>query len=231
MTEVPDLTLLANSWDSDKGDQIFHAHGYAKFYSFLFEQFRMEHFSLLELGLHRGEIDPVRLLDRKLSRVPSIRMWLDFFPHIHAFGFDISDFSAISEERFSFIRGDLGNEADLKRLKASTPPVRVLIDDGSHAPYHQQFAFKHLFSHVESGGFYIIEDLHAGHPIESDLPATPRTNSVFERYMETGRLSMHCATEDENAALARQISQVFMHRSSSGGVSQWSPKMMAILKG
>ena len=178
LTEVPDLTKIANDYGSDKGDTVFHAHGYTKFYSFLFEQFRLEHFRMLEIGLHRGEIDPGRLLTRKLTSVPSIKMWLEFFPNAEVFGFDISDFSEAKEDRFTFHRGDMGSAEDLNKLKANLPPLRVIVDDGSHAAYHQQFAFTHLFEKVESGGFYIIEDLHATHPIERSLPQVPRTIDI-----------------------------------------------------
>jgi hypothetical protein len=230
MYDVPDLTAIANLFGSDKGDKIFHAHGYTLLYSFLFEQFRTEYFNFLEIGLHRGEIDPERLLTRTLTDVPSIKMWLEFFPKAEAYGFDISDFSGAREERFTFIRGDMGSEADMKKLKITLPRLRIIVEDGSHAQYHQQFAFKHLFQKIESGGFYVIEDLHSGHPVEARLPPTPRTSAVFETFMKTGYLGLECANDYECAALSRQIKNVYMHRSAKGGVDRWSPKMIAIQK-
>ena len=107
MALTPNLTQLANRFGTDKGSVIGHSHDYAKLYSFLFEQFRNQVFSMLEIGLLRGGVEDGRSAERHVYDAPSIRMWLEFFPRAAVFGFDISDFSHLVLERFRFFKGNL----------------------------------------------------------------------------------------------------------------------------
>ena len=52
----------------------------------------------------------------------------------------------------------------------------IIIDDGSHASYHQQLSFKTLFPTLKSGGIYSIEDLNwQPQEYEATLPASRKT--------------------------------------------------------
>jgi hypothetical protein len=105
-------------------------------------------------------------------------------------GFDISDFSKIRRNRFTFIRGDSGVEEDLQRLADAAESPRLIIDDGSHASYHQLLAFHILFPVLESGGIYVIEDVHWQPPIyESNLPKSPKVLDLFQDFQRTGSFS------------------------------------------
>ena len=42
-------------------------------------------------------------------------------------------------------------------------PFNFIIDDGSHQGDHIVASFKLLWQHIKPGGYYFIEDLHAGH--------------------------------------------------------------------
>lgn len=83
--------------------------------------------------------------------------------------------AALLGGRMLIVRGDQGSVDDLDRLLAAVPALDVIIDDGSHAAWHQRLTLETLFPALNDGGFYFIEDLHA-HPvaIEAELPATPR---------------------------------------------------------
>lgn len=68
------------------------------------------------------------------------------------------------------------------------PPLRIVIDDASHASRHQQDAFLNLFPIVEPGGLYVIEDL------DWQPPAYERKNRDFSTtahllgaYLATGK--------------------------------------------
>ena len=119
----PGLTFLANRFGSDKGDAVGNAHDYTALYSFLLEAWRNDEFQMLELGLQRAAGAPTAYLDpkRQVSDVPSVRMWLEFFPRAHCYGFDCADFTGISVPRFTFIRGDVGNRRDLDRAREHPP--------------------------------------------------------------------------------------------------------------
>jgi hypothetical protein len=224
------LTALANRFGTDKGTQEGHAHDYTRLYSFLFEQFRMKSFHMLEIGLHRGGIEGGGTVGRVVHDVPSIRMWLDYFPRAFCYGFDLSDFTGVKLDRFEFIRGNLSSVTELDSLAARLLPLRLLVDDGSHASFHQQLAFTRLFDSVEPGGFYVIEDFHWQPSFETTLPACRKTAEVFEEYLQTGVLDIPFATPGWREAVGGKIRNVFVHRDDRGGVDRWCMKMVAIQK-
>ena len=170
------LTDLANISGSDKGTTIgAPPHRYSFIYDLIFHELRARPLNFLELGLAIGGPE----LGGPVSRTadaPSIKMWLEYFPTAHVFGFDISDFSHIENPRFTFVRGDSGSIDDMQRLAVAAPYYDVIIDDASHASYHQQLAFKTLFPHLAKNGLYIIEDLQWQSPFyEKRLPPVPKT--------------------------------------------------------
>lgn len=229
---VPNLTKRANSLGTDKGNEVGDAHGYTSFYSFLFEEFRHDPFTMVEIGLQHGygSLDPDALLTRKVYDLPSIKMWLEFFPHAQVVGCDISDFSAFKMDRFRFERVDMGDAGALERLASSLPPVRIIIDDASHAAYHQQIALTKLFPILEPGGFYFIEDLHATHGIAARLPPCNPTDAVIERFAQTHQLDIPFVLASERRNLETSIRKMFIHRDDKGGVDRWRMKMVGFEK-
>ncbi len=222
-----DLTGLANRYGSDKGDTVGNKHNYTQFYQFMFEPFRTEAFDFLEIGLLRGGPEVGGSLERVGGEVPSVAMWLEFFPSAYCHGFDISNFSAVRLPRFRFHRGDQGSPADLDKLRAQLPPLRFIVDDGSHASYHQQLTFSTLFSQVEPGGYYIIEDLDwQPAPIEAAMPKCRLTRDIFLDYMRTGELRIDFLPVPFREALARQIDGVQLVRRRGDGIV----KLIAIRK-
>ena len=112
-------------------------------------------------------------------------MWLKYFLNANIYGFDISDFSHMRNPRFTFFQGDAGSEADLLHLAQAAPSYEVVIDDASHASYHQQLAFKTLFPKISPGGLYVIEDLQWQSPFfENSLPYVPKTAEFFIGFFE-----------------------------------------------
>jgi hypothetical protein len=222
------LSQIANEAGSDKGDAVFHAHDYARLYAFLFEQFREQDFAMLEIGLKRGGLDETVLRGRSEATAPSIAMWRKYFPRARIWGFDISDFSAVKMDRFTFIRGDAGSAESLTALRDALPPLKLLIDDGSHASFHQQLTLAHLFDRVQPGGFYVIEDIHVFNTMDKDLPAVPRTIALFENFLRTGKLDSPAISAAQRQFIEANIAQVFIHRSDKGGVNYWAPKMIAL---
>ncbi len=229
---LPNLTFLANRFGTDKGNAVGNAHNYTVLYSFLLEAWRNEQFYMLELGLQGGGGDPMVYLDldRRTSDVPSIRMWLEFFPGAHCYGFDCSDFSNIKIPRFTFIRGDLSNRSDLDKLASAMPPLRLVIDDASHASYHQQIAFVRLFWRLESNGLYFIEDLDYQPSYESSLPSCMETHEVFQHFLETGSFKLPYVDHSGARNLATLIRNVFVHRNPSQGAGAGSTKLIAVQK-
>jgi hypothetical protein len=171
---------------------VLYSHNFTLLYAFLLERWRADQFHLLELGLRGGGGDPMVYLnpERPTSDVPSVRMWLKYFPRAHRFGFDCADFSQIRLPRFAFVRGNLSSSSDLMRLAQAVPELRLIVDDASHASYHQQVAFAHLFERLQSNGFYVIEDLDYQPPYETKLPACRKSHQVFAQLAKSGTLAL-----------------------------------------
>lgn len=181
---MANLNDLAAKYRSDKGDW---AHGYTYLYDLMFYELRDRPLNFLEMGLAVGGPELGGPVDRRVMS-PSIQMWLDYFSRAHIYGFDISDFSHMVHPRFTFFRGDSGRVEDLQRVADVVPYLDVVIDDASHASFHQQLAFKVLNQSVVRGGIYIIEDLQWQSPaFEPHLPPVPKTADFFSQYLREGR--------------------------------------------
>jgi hypothetical protein len=187
---MENLNDLANRFKSDKGDYS-HAHKYTQLYELLFYGYRDLDLHFLEMGLQIGGPELGQDADRKTDDLPSIRMWLEYFPFAKITGLDVSDFSWFSHPRFEFVRCDMNERAQIKKAAEKiSRPLDIIIDDASHASLHQQFGFLELFPKLNPGGLYIIEDLHwqprrferaAGNPTKTGaLFHSYRNASVFE---------------------------------------------------
>ena len=200
------LTELANRYGSDKGTVTGHPpHKYTYLYDLIFWPLRERPINFLEMGLAVGGPEVGGPVDRQVMS-PSIRMWLDYFPQAMIYGFDISDFSHMEDSRFQFIRGDSGSSADLDRLASSAPYFDIIIDDASHASYHQQQALLHLWPRLARGGLYVIEDLQWQSPaFENQLPGVPKTANLLVGYFEAQRHTPGAVLDkDFIASLAKQ---------------------------
>lgn len=186
------LDEILNRFNSDKGSAyVPDGHAYSFVYERLFEPFRNDSFTLVEIGLCRGggpeDGDVQEGVARQPETIPSVDAWLEYFPNARIVGFDISDFSKVSRNRFTFVRGDSGLEEDLQGLADAAKRPRLIIDDGSHASYHQLLAFHILFPALEPGGIYVIEDVHWQPSIyETNLPNTPKVLELFQDFQRTG---------------------------------------------
>ncbi|GAA4451809.1 hypothetical protein [Novipirellula rosea] len=147
------LTQLANQFNSDKGDQVRCCHRYTTLYEKIFEPFRDQAISILEIGLQRETTQ--HQLD-----CPSLRMWLEFFPQARISGFDLTDFSEVDIPRAKTFQGDQSDANRLREVAEEAGPFDIIIDDGSHASAHQQITLGTLWPYLNPGGLFVIEDAH-----------------------------------------------------------------------
>lgn len=206
---LANLTDLADCYGSDKGSA---KHRYTELYHMLFHPFRGRAISFLEMGLQIGGPEHGASADRPTTDLPSVRMWLEYFPRARVHGLDVSDFGWFVHERFTFHRCDMDDRTALSATAAALPPMDIVIDDASHASHHQQNAFLELFPRLKSGGLYIIEDLR-WQPPAYERPGITRTADLFRAFSET-RAFRHGDHETEAAfaALAPAISGCFLHQ-------------------
>jgi len=185
------LTALANQFGTDKGTVKGGSHAYTPFYELLFRPLRDEPIALLEIGLAQQR-------DRDVASIPSVEMWHAYFQKAKIYGVDIYDHSHQQTDWFKFIQVDCGEKEQLEKINELGIQFDIIIDDGSHASFHQQLTLSSIFSSLKSGGLYIVEDLHWQPPMEKNLPYVPKTAQLFADFMHTGRLPRSVRISEED---------------------------------
>lgn len=165
------LTRLAAKHKTDKGVTVFPFMAYTVHYDRLFSSFRDRSINILEIGLG----------PRELSTCPSLKMWGEYFPKATIYGFDIQDFSDVNLPRTHILQGDQGKPVDLLKIVDQCSNFDIIIEDGSHASFHQQVTLKTLFPYLADNGLYVIEDLlFQPAKLEAELPATRKTRELLK---------------------------------------------------
>ena len=201
------LTDLADRFGSDKGST---KHRYTELYQMLFHPYRGRKISFLEMGLQIGGPEHGQSADRKTTDLPSVRMWLEYFPKARIHGLDVSDFAWFAADRFNFHRCDMEDRANIAKAAANLPAMDIIIDDASHASHHQQNGFLELFPRLKPGGLYVIEDLR-WQPEAYERPGITKTADLFRGFSESRSFKhSNAATESEFATLAPAISGCFL---------------------
>lgn len=204
---IPNLTDMADRFGSDKGSG---KHRYTELYQMLFLPYRDRAIRFLEMGLQIGGPEHGKGADRTTTDLPSVRMWLEYFPKAHIHGLDVSDFGWFTDKRFTFHRCDMDDRANIAAAAATMPEFDIIIDDASHASHHQQNAFLELFPRLAPGGLYVIEDLR-WQPDAYERKGITKTADLFRGFSERRAFShSDAATEAAFAALAPEISGCFM---------------------
>jgi hypothetical protein len=128
---------------SDKG---IDCHNYSKYYEMFFGPIKDSNVKLLEIGIFAGA---------------SLRAWREYFPNGEISGIDIrGDYEYLIDEgcKATYVV----DQGDMNQLIAFNEAHRnefdIIIDDGSHEANHQIQTFEILFTGLQKGGMYIIED-------------------------------------------------------------------------
>jgi len=143
-------------------------HGYIDFYEPFFESRSIG--SIAEIGIFKGN---------------SIRWLLDRFPEANIYGADILPLQnewPVSE-RFNFLQTDQGDVEQLNRF-FSSGPFDLIIEDGSHFPEHQALYLIEGVRVMNSGGIYILKDVHTSHPMNIDY--NKKKGFFFKRKIQKG---------------------------------------------
>ena len=164
----------------------------------------------LEMGLFIGGPEHGVDKDRVTTDLPSIKMWLEYFPKSHIHGLGISDFSWYKDDRFTFVRCDMDTRENIEMATGDLPEMDIILDDASHASYHQQNAFLELFPKLKPGGLYIIEDLR-WQPSMMEKEGITKTADLFAGFSKSQKFShIDKDVEAELNALAPHISGCFV---------------------
>lgn len=144
------LDELALKYRTDKGS---YYHNYTLYYDMIFNKIKDQPLKVLEIGVNKGS---------------SLKMWKDYFVNSLIYGIDIhSSCKILEEDRIKIFIGSQDNADFLTKVKNEVKDdFDIIIDDGSHMSVHQIASFKITFPFVRSGGYYIIEDLHASYAVD-----------------------------------------------------------------
>lgn len=174
------LTELANKYKSDKGTSFdagnVFVHGFTKVYNTYFKQFEGQHPVILEIGVFRG------------SSIKMINEYYNGDCEIYCFDIDENCKSYIDDlgDNVHFYVINQGDPKALMNFVGEMNSKRItfnmIIDDGSHALYHQILSMLCLYKLVDINGYYIIEDCHTSY----DLPQYD-----CYKYGRTGQLNKH----------------------------------------
>lgn len=172
---MTELTALGLKYGTDKATY----HQYTDFYHEHLAPRKDAIRKVLEIGVWDGH---------------SLEMWRDYFPQATIYGVDIWLHHRPA--------GCITVEADGTKAETfNRPPFEgvmfdLIIDDGSHKCSHQQASFEILWPRLNSGGIYIMEDVHSSFiPEHCDTDITTyqhylKTKAAFERG-ETPELAAH----------------------------------------
>jgi hypothetical protein len=203
------LTQLAAKYDSDKGavSKGHLAHHYTRIYHELFRSKALEPIRILEIGLCRGQVE-----GWTQDQVPSLQMWLDYFPNAEVIGVDIEDFNWFSHPRVRIHRVDTGDRTMLADLASKENPLDIIIDDGSHASVHQHLTLGVLFPSLKPGGLFVIEGLD-WQPPEIPSNGAPLVKDVLNAMKAGGLFTSNVLTEAEAKLISDEVDEILLNDS------------------
>lgn len=228
--QVPiELNRLANKFKSDKGDLYYNRHFYSRVYDYYLSALRSEEMTVLEIGLLRHDVQATG--DGKpFSDAPSLSMWSEYFSRAQIHGADIAPFANIETDRIIFTQADQADRGALRRVvDRSRYPIRVMVDDGSHASQHQQISLAALFPHLASGGLYFIEDLNY-QPPQWEAPDAIKTKGWLQAIIEGRPIPSGFVSEHEMAYLAANIAEIQFYDSMDYATASLGQDSLAVIR-
>jgi glycosyltransferase involved in cell wall biosynthesis len=182
---LPSLVDLADKFNTEKNRHTGNRHCYARIYDRLLSGRRFSLRRLMEIGLCRG------LAEGTQTETPSVALWQTYFPFAKVIGVDLTDFSALNNDRFASFVCDQSKLDGLRAVAAKLEPgsLDVIIDDGSHASFDEQLTLREFFPLLAEGGWYFIESLDWQPPGE-DRAKIPLTKTLLGEMKGSHPLSL-----------------------------------------
>ncbi|MCK5680414.1 methyltransferase domain-containing protein [bacterium] len=126
------------------------ANGLMENYKTLFSPLQYKKIKLLEIGILEGE---------------SLRYWSDYFrhPETKIIGLDLNLPQVEFGDRIEVFECNQNDNERLSFIAEKHGHFDIIIDDGSHYRKETENCFRQLFSYLEVGGYYVIEDWAVGY--------------------------------------------------------------------
>ena len=170
--ELSERTELCSIMDRNKSDKAskpdwvdFGGHNYTRLYSQLFEHIRNKNINLFELGIGSNNVSIPYNMGSMGTPGASLRGWKEYFCEGKIYGADIDKDILFQEDRIKTFYCDETSITDVQNLwDTINEKMDIIIDDGLHEFKHNLFFLENSINRLNSGGFYIVEDV-----CESDL--------------------------------------------------------------
>jgi hypothetical protein len=145
------MKTLQELWDSHTGRLMDKWAHYLPIYERYFERFRGKSPRILEIGVSHGG---------------SLQLWKAYFgPRATIWGLDVDPRCANYEKAGIYIT--IGRQEDPvvhAWYREAELKFDIILDDGSHRLEHQQASLDGLWSQLNDGGVYLIEDCRETYP-------------------------------------------------------------------
>ncbi|MDA7831908.1 hypothetical protein N9A34_01275 [Candidatus Pelagibacter sp.] len=154
------LNFLFEYFNSDKGEKYINqythpskrdnikikAHDYSKFYEKVFIEFKNKKINILEIGSFYGNASAAMFF---------------YFKNANIFGADINPdmFNYTSKRIKSFFVNSSSVSSIQKNIIDKKIEYKIIIEDASHMLKDQIISLFYLFPILESGGYFIVEEL------------------------------------------------------------------------
>ena len=156
LSEVQDLTLIMDTYGSDKGS----LNGYTKYYQEILSNKAITIRNVLEIGI--GTNDPNLLSNMGELGIPgaSLRGWRDYAPNALIYGADIDVRILFVENRIKTFYVDQLKRKSLSELVSSlNTNLDLIVIDGLHTPRADLNSLLILLPTMSQNGDFIIEDI------------------------------------------------------------------------
>jgi SAM-dependent methyltransferase len=123
------------------------------------------YFPAYERHFGRFVYRPLTFVEIGCGEGGSLQMWKRYFgPFARIVGLDIDPrCKQFEEEQIQIRIGDQSDEVFLRSVVEEFGAPDIVLDDGSHVMGHVAASFKFLYPLVQSGGVYMVEDLHTAY--------------------------------------------------------------------
>lgn len=144
-----------------------------------------------------------RLLEIGVMDGNSLRMWREYYPKAKIVGIDIALQSDLRIDGVDLMEMDGTDSTATWQLGL----FDIIVDDGSHMTSDQQASFNYLYyNHLNSGGHYILEDLHTSFwPRYVDSPVTTIDFLNAKRFADGKDVTLWRRDENEDDSITSII--------------------------
>lgn len=182
-----------------RGNALDKWKSYVTAYEQLFQAYRDESISLLEIGVQNGG---------------SLEIWRKYFANAKRIvGCDINPKCAdlvFDDEAIRFVIGDANANDVENRILNESERFDIVIDDGSHTSSDIVRSFAKYFPHVKDGGIFVIEDLHCSYWLDFEGGLFNPTSSMsFLRMLSDIVNFEHWGTVQSRRALLNQFEKTY----------------------